>query len=326
MANKTRREWLQIWFWEMGLVFFVLGSMYYLSRILFRPIPGGQAGPTGGELATLFSGASSLALIMFSLLLAFAAIIGWQSLKSDVDQVKAKAEAVLTETVKASADNQKRSTDLELNMTNRLASLEGSTTERITKLEASQTGQFAELDAGIKEKTRQLEGKTHQLEEEIRGRVHAVMGNMIGTLHTDPTKDEQSPENKDYLAEAIYFSTRGYERLKDLPGNGKYVALNNLVYFSTLLRLQARRDDLLRQARELLAVSREFGHLPYSTPYLMTYARVVLVYSSDQGETEAALGTVQEILAKGGLPNRLEREARYIEASLSAKLRQGLAG
>ncbi|HKI03971.1 MAG TPA: hypothetical protein VKK31_18465 [Thermoanaerobaculia bacterium] len=325
MANRTRREWLQIWFWEMGLVFFVLGSMYYLSQILFRPIPGGKDGPAAGDLATLFSGASSLALILFSLLLAFAAIIGWQSLKSDVDQVKIKAEAVLTETVKASAENQKRSADLESSMTTRLANLERSTTERIAGLEATQTAKFAGLDADIKEKTRQLEQKTHQLEEEIRGRVHSVMGNMIGTLHTDPTIDEQSPENQDYLAEAVYFSTKGYERLKALPGNGKYVALNNLVYFSTLLRTQARRADLLRQARELLAVGREFEHLPYSTPYLMTYARTILVYGSDRDEIQEARGTVQEILAKGGLPNRLEREARYIETSLSAKLQEGIA-
>jgi len=237
-----------------------------------------------------------------------------------VDQVKSRAEAVLKETEKASAHNHARIADLEKSMTARLASLESSTAERITGLEANLTGQFAELDADIKKKTGQLEGKTNQLEEEIRGRVHAVMGNMIGALHSDPTKDEQSPEDQDFLAEAVYFSTRGYARLRDLPGNGKYVALNNVVYYSTLLRLQARREDLLRQARELLAVGGEYGHLPYSTPYLMTYARAILVYSSDRDEMRAAMGTVQEILAKGGLPNRLEREARYIEASLSANL------
>src|SRR4051794_14982985 len=103
MAKKSRvqtaKDWLVIGFCLFGLVFFVFASADHLSKLRSRPITkqraaptageiaksnsaspaapaNTQAGPTDNDLATLFSGASSLALIMFSLLLAFAAIIG----------------------------------------------------------------------------------------------------------------------------------------------------------------------------------------------------------------------------------------------------------
>lgn len=334
MAKKSRihiaKDWLVIIFCLSGLVFFLFASADHLSQLLSRPLvkaknaptseaakikaaPTGEASdtqsrPTDNELATLFSGASSLALIMFSLLLAFAAIIGWQSLRHDVESVKERAEAILEDTEKAKRMSVKRAGRLQARLTRRVNNLQAGMTKRVEDLESS------------------MKKKNDEIEEELRGRATAVMGNLIGTLHSVPTEEEQSEEDKAYLAEAVYFSQQGYRKLEKLPGNGKYMALNNLVYYSTLLRLQSKRDELLGQARDLLAVGRKYDHLPYAAPYLMTYARAILVYSSDLTEHQQALGIIREVLEKGGLTSLLEREARYIETSLSAKLGDGQAG
>lgn len=294
MAKKsqmqTAKDWLTILFLLVGLVYFVAGSANHLSEVFSRPLDKGQTGPAPSEITTLFNGASSLALIMFSLLLGFAAIVGWQSLRHDVETIKEKAEDLLDKTEKVNSDNVKRVTDLESSMTKRVT----------------------DLESNMKEKNKQIE-------EEIRGRADAVTGNLIGTLHSVPTNDYQSDADQAYLAEAVHHAQRGYERLKELPGNGKYMALNNLVYYSCLLRLQSKRKELIEQARELRDVGRKYKARPSVAPYLMTYARVMLVYGSDRNDWQEALGTIREVLDMG-LTKLSRREAEYIEASLQGKL------
>ena len=311
MAKRTKfqvfKDCLVVIFCLAGLVFFVFGSAHYINQLRPKKLsqqrpahttsapskPGApaspettasQASPTTNELATIFSGASSLALIMFSLLLALAAIIGWQSLKHDVETVKNRAETVLEKTER----------------TNRLS------VRRVRRLQETLKGDMTK--------------KNELIEQELRGRVHTVMGNLIGTLHSRPDVEEQSEADQEFLADAVYFSEQAYKKLQHLPGLGKYPALNNLVYYSALLNLEDAKESLLRQARELLAVGKEHAHLPYATPYFMTYARAILVYSSDPSELEEALGTARKVLQKGGLTKLTEREARYVEASLSKKL------
>lgn len=254
------------------LVVFWLGSAFFIMEILQeRPHPGAMP-PSLNDLAAILFGASSVALIIFSLLVSAAALIEWRSLNGQAKRVTDSAKKVLANTAKANQANEKR---------------------------------------------------INALEEEIRGRVDAVMGAMIGTLHSQPDKDAQREEDRDYIAEAIHHVRAGYERLKSLEGTGKYVALNNLVYFTCLQGDKASRDEMLEHGRELLKVGRESRQPSYAGPYLMTYCRVVLVYSSDRHELEKAKAIAQDLT---GLTKLQKREATYLVASLSSKLNVPVAG
>jgi len=201
---------------------------------------------------------------MFSLLLAAAAIIEWQSLKGEVRKVTDAAEASL---------------------------------DRVKNLE---------------EKVR---GRLDSLEQEIRGRVDTVMGLMLGTLHSDPLALKQKEDEEDYIAEAVYFCQKGYDRLKDLDGYGKYMAMNNLLFFSCLLGKRSKRDVYLDQGRQLKEIGRKFD----AAPYLLTFCRATLIYSSELAQLKEALSTAEELL-DAKLTNLQKKEAAFLAASLRAKI------
>jgi hypothetical protein len=307
---QTAKDWLVVVFCLSGLIFFVFASADHISQLLSRPISPAKAGPAANEaakatpeptastqgrptendLATLFSGASSLALIMFSLLLAFAAIIGWQSLRHDVETVKDRAETILEETQKTNKLSIRRAQRLQIRLERRVTKLEG-----------------------------EMKTRNDEIEKELRGRVTAVMGLVIGTLHSDPTAKVQKEEDEPYLLEAIYHSSEAYEKLGQLPGNSKYHALNNLVYYSCLLGVKSGQDKLIEQGRDLRDIGRKYRGLA-AAPYLVTYARTVLAFSSDEDQIRDALGTIQQVRSMAGLSKLAEREAQVVEGSLSEKL------
>lgn len=330
MAKKSRlqtfKDWLVVIFCLFGLIFFVIASADHISNVRSRQLSkpktatntggaakpitpagaeaaSGQAGPTDNELATLFSGASSLALIMFSLLLALAAIVGWQSLRHDVETVKDKAEAILEETEKAKRMSVKR--------TKRIGT---SVRKRVNRIQDDMTKQVVDLASS-------MEKKYAEIEKEIRGRADAVTGNLIGTLHSVPTAEYQSEDDQAYLMEAVHHAQHGFEGLKDLPGNGKYMALNNLVYYTCLLRQQGNREETLSQAKTLRDIGKQYKDRPYAAPYLMTYARVMLVYGTERDELLEALGMIQGVLDMG-ITKLSRREAEFIERSLLQRLAQ----
>jgi hypothetical protein len=206
--------------------------------------------PTLGDMATLLFGASSLALILFSLLIAVAAIVGWQTLKNEVRK-----------------------------------EIEASTHQRI---------------------------KT--LEKELRGRVLTTIGFMIGALHSNPDQLEQD-EHKDYLSEAVWYCQQGYDVLKDVRGRGKYMALNNLVYYSCLYGKELKGSSLLKEARIL----KEIGHKYNAPALLLTYCRVILQRGLDKKEfREAKL--ISTDLLNAELTERQKKEATFYVASFTTKL------
>jgi hypothetical protein len=222
--------------------------------------------PSLGDFAGLLFGASSIGLIIFSLLLAIAAIFEWQSLKSEIQKE-----------IKASEAAQERIKDLE-------------------------------------EKT---EKKVTGVEKELQGRVFTVMGMVIGTLHSGPTVQNLTDEDKDYLAEAVYLSQKAYDILKNVEGStAKYPALNNVVDFSCLLGLELERDRLLTQGRELRDVGLQYeAGSPHAVPYLLTYCKVVWTYGSNLEELREALRIVQGLQRKN-LTNLQKKEAAKFAASL----------
>ncbi|HVF60969.1 MAG TPA: hypothetical protein VNJ70_14275 [Thermoanaerobaculia bacterium] len=159
-------------------------------------------------------------------------------------------------------------------------------------------------------------GRIHALEQELRGRAYAIYGLLLGALHLART---QADEEGDYLKEATFLSRKAYETLKNLEGTGKYMALNNLVYYSCLLGDESKADLLLQQARELRDVGQKYEDSAYISPYLLTFCRAVSTYGSDPKEIRQAL-SITEIVEKRSLTSLQKKEAADIAASLRAKL------
>jgi len=251
------------------LVALLAGSFYLVWAALALGNPAKNL-PGLGDFAALLFGASSVALIIFSLLLAIAAIFEWQSLKADIQKE-----------IKASEAAQKQ-----------IKVLEVETQKTVSKLE-----------------------------KELEGRVYTVMGMVIGTLHSGPTVQTLTDEDRDYLEMAIYVCQKAYIILKDIEGStAKYPALNNIVDFSCLLGLDLERDRLLAQGRELRDVGMQYeADSPHAVPYLLTYCKVVWTYGSNLEELRQALRIAQGLQGKN-LTNLQKREAAKFAASLADRI------
>jgi hypothetical protein len=226
------------------------GSFFIVMSALTLGDPA-ESLPDVGHLATILFGASSLALIIFSLLVAGVAVSGWQTLKNDV--------------------------------------------------------------------RKEVEAATHKridiLEKEFRGRSFSIFGFMIGALHSNPNQLDQG-ENKDYLAEAADHCRKAYNILKEIEGNAKYTALNNLVYYSCLSGEETARDYLLEQAHILKKIGQEKNH-PDS---LLTYCRAILQYSSNINELQDARSMGSSLLRTSLTSERQKKEANFYVASLTDKI------
>ncbi len=267
--------------WWSLHIFLWLGSLAFLLFALSWRMPPKTTMPDVGDLMTIFFGVSSLALVAFSLLFAAAALVQWGQLQAEVRRFTAAGEATLAKVDTATQTNE----------------------ERVNALDAK------------------IQKSNEKLEQELRGRVDAVMGAMIGTLHSKPDSDTQTPDDLNYIAEAIHHCEAGYARLEKLEGNGKYMALHNLVYFSCLANVQGANDDLLLKGRQLKDIGRQHKDKASSAPYLMTFCRVALLYSSDRSEIEQARG-IAKSLERMKLTSLQAKEAAYLAASLEDKLQE----
>src|SRR5262245_46003189 len=93
---------LKVVFWASGVVLLWMASSYLLIRTLRSRAPVTGSTPSVGDLAAIFFGASSIALIIFSLVVAVAALIQWQSLKAEVQQTTEAARATVQRVTEAS--------------------------------------------------------------------------------------------------------------------------------------------------------------------------------------------------------------------------------
>jgi hypothetical protein len=273
-AEQTQERRNKISFWVKtiyfcsGMFWLWAGSAFFIMAVVRLSKPPVGSVPTLGDLATIFFGASSLALIFFSLVTAVAALIQWRDLKAEIDK-----------DIKASEAAQARIQVLE-------------------------------------EKT---EKKVQGLEKQLAARVNAAMGFMIGTIHSDPKEDgELTDKDRDYLAEAIDYCQTAYDTLKELEGNGKYMALNNLVYFSCVSGITPDSDPL-EGGRELKNVGLRRQKSPHNIPYLLTFCRAMWTYSSEPGELREALSIVKNFEGRQ-LTNLQKKEAAKLAALLTSKI------
>ncbi|HEV3459645.1 MAG TPA: hypothetical protein VHG32_24095 [Thermoanaerobaculia bacterium] len=101
------------------------------------------------------------------------------------------------------------------------------------------------------------------------------------------------------------------------------MALNNLVYYQSLIGDQSRGDFILEKARMLRKAGQE-----HDAPHLLlTYCKAVLSFSEDQEEIKQARKIAQAVAANALISNRKRNEARYLasfdEKSKALQLQPG---
>jgi len=153
------------------------------------------------------------------------------------------------------------------------------------------------------------------LGKESRGLMLAAIGFMIGAQHSKPDQLQQDDKDKDFLSESVYYCRQGYKVLKDLEGTAKYMALNNLIYYSCLHGEDEKRDYFLKEAHDLKAVGQEYNFPEFQ----LTYCRVILQYGTKKVEFEDAHKIASALLG-GALSERQKKEATFYVTSLAAKL------
>ncbi len=148
---------------------------------------------------------------------------------------------------------------------------------------------------------------------ESRGLMLAAIGFMIGAQHSKPDVLEQSEKDKDYLSESVYYCRQAYKILKDMEGTARYMALNNLIYYSCLHGEAEKSDYLLEQAKTLKSVGQEYNFPEFQ----LTYCRAILQYGD--GATFPDAHQIAKALLKGPLSDRQKKEATFYVTSLAAK-------
>jgi hypothetical protein len=151
------------------------------------------------------------------------------------------------------------------------------------------------------------------LENEMRGRGFAILGYVIGENSVLP--DFSAPSNEERLTEAIFFCEQGYDRLKNTGVPTEFMALNNLLTYSCVLRDKSRRGYLLDGARRLRAAAEDHD----SPNLLLTYAKTILEFSQEQEEVKEACSVLADVQSNPRLNEKQKREAEHL-ASL-CKLR-----
>ncbi len=134
---------------------------------------------------------------------------------------------------------------------------------------------------------RLIEERFLSLEIEMRGRMLSVLGYVVAEAAID--HESLDVRDRDKLAEAIMFVQQGYELLRKVGGAAEMMALNNLVYYLSLMGDSARRGFILEGARRLIAAGQESN----AANLVLTACRAMLQFGVDLAERQAA----REILA-----------------------------
>jgi hypothetical protein len=145
---------------------------------------------------------------------------------------------------------------------------------------------------------------------ELRGRQLAFQGLMLGEFSIDP--EDLTPRDRGKLAEAIGYCQQAYDQLKGLGGPIEYMALNNLVYYSSIAGERSRSNFLLSSARRLMEVGQEHNQLNL----LLTACRVILQYGTDRDEGRRAYEVLTEVARSRAASEKEKREAQLYLASI----------
>jgi hypothetical protein len=160
-----------------------------------------------------------------------------------------------------------------------------------------------------------LRKKLENLGKEMHGRIYSGLGFMIGEMSHEPGTFEV--KDADRLRHSVKLCEQGYKLLREIGGPAEYMALNNLVHYSSMDRDELKRDLNIKRAREL----REAGQKHDAIELILTYCGAIVQYDGDFPEDlESARLLVSGILKREVVSEGQRREARYYLASLNQKL------
>lgn len=159
---------------------------------------------------------------------------------------------------------------------------------------------------------RLIEERFLLLEVEMRGRMLSVLGYVMAEAAVD--HESLDVRDRDKLADAIVFVQRGYELLRKVGGAAEMMALNNLVYYLSLMGDSVRRGFILEGARRLMAAGQENN----AANLVLTACRAMLQFGVDLAERQAA----REILASLANSSNSQREREEAKLCLATFDRQ----
>jgi hypothetical protein len=154
------------------------------------------------------------------------------------------------------------------------------------------------------------------LELRLKGRMFSVAGYAIGELASKP--DQLGPVDKDLLAGGVENCRLGYDLLQQ-SGDHKatFFGLNNFVYYASICEEDELHGlALMVHAREL----RDEGSRLGFAPYLLTFCRAVLRYSTDPKEIEEATSIAARMQASQ-LTSRQQAEAAFYIRELPKRMK-----
>jgi hypothetical protein len=143
----------------------------------------------------------------------------------------------------------------------------------------------------------------------LEGRLISLLGYVLGEASMKPGSSFE-PSDRDRLEQAVSLCQKGYGLLRHIEGPAKYMALNNLVYYSSIAKDELRRGYILSSARELRSAGMERSDVNI----LLTACRAILQFSGDELERREALDILRQVKEFGKTTNRERKEAEdYLE-------------
>lgn len=157
----------------------------------------------------------------------------------------------------------------------------------------------------------QVKEDVNKLESEMRGRTLSTIGYLAGEMSLKFTESEVEIVDKERFAECIENCYKGYEFLSRVGGPGKYMALNNLLYYG-IIAVEvpgARGGWLLQEALDLLKESEERNHINLS----LTACGAILRFSGDEKQRRVVAEKLEGYRSNNKLTPKQRGEAtRYL--------------
>lgn len=158
----------------------------------------------------------------------------------------------------------------------------------------------------------QVDKEVVRLGNELRGRTLSAVGYLAGEMSLKLSDEGLEIIDKDRLSECIELCRYGYENLSLFNGPGKYMALNNLLYYSIIDGGGKQDSQLLQGAFELLKVSQERNQINLA----LTACGAILKFSGDEKQRRTAVELLESYKKNSKLTSKQRNElARYLAFS-----------
>jgi hypothetical protein len=255
--------------------------------------------------------AISVVLVVLSLLLALAAIVGWGRMEQFVRDKVAQDSQEQREAIETLRG------DLRHEAQERLTVL----VDEANRLRAEVQTLMKDLDqekAAILSEARAI---SNQASEELQGRLRGSTALVLGRLSRDPDNYLRSIR-KDLLDRAIDAAEISYQQLTRAQSVHRWNALNNLVFYRALRGDDHAWEQLIGFAEELRKRVEEGMDKPH---FLSTYVRVLGEFAWKTEDPARCIKRAEEVLEgllkDEALSERLRKEARQYTKWLDEKKR-----